>query len=121
MRTEYLRCTFLTVHTDGDTSFMFSKRDTLRIQPNPYSFSLQDFTHGVRNIFVFPPNQAWSHLYNRDFAPEAAIHLSEFQPDIRAANDDEILRQKIDLHHRGDGKKWNSTDPRHLRNRGAST
>src|SRR3954451_23956655 len=24
MRTEYIRCTFLTIHTDGDTSFMFS-------------------------------------------------------------------------------------------------
>ena len=54
---------------------------------------------------VVAPDPKWmkrarSHLDNRDFAPEAAIHLTEFQSDITSADDDEMLRQEVDIHHR---------------------
>ena len=65
-----------------------------------YAFSLQDFAHSLGNVFVFPSNQARSHFHNRDFAPEAAIDLGELQPNITSPNDDEMLGQEIDVHHR---------------------
>ena len=65
-----------------------------------YPLSLQNFAHGLGNVFVLPSNQARSHFHNRDFAPETAIDLSELQPNITSADDDEMLGQEIDVHHR---------------------
>ena len=96
----YFWRTFFAREADGDTAIAFRQRDTFRIQPDVYAFSLQDFAHSLGNVFVLPPNQARSHFHNRDFAPEAAIDLSELQPDIASADDDEMLGQEIDVHHR---------------------
>ncbi len=84
-----------------------------------YPFRLHDFAHSLGNIFVFPPNQARSHLYDRDFAPEAAIDLRELQSNITSADDDEMLGQEIDVHHRRVFEKWDVMNPRHLGNRSA--
>ena len=39
-------------------------------------------------------------LDHRDLGSEAAEHLGEFQPDIAAADDDQMLGQEVELHHR---------------------
>ena len=88
------------VNADSDTAIAFRQRDTFRIQPNVYALSLQDFEHGLGNVFVFPSNQARSHFHYRDFAPKAAIDLGKLQPNITSADDDEMRRQEIDVHHR---------------------
>ena len=85
---------------DRDTAVALRQGYTFRIPPNLYPLRLQDFAHGLGNIFVFTSNQARSHLDDRDFAPEAAIHLTEFQSNITSADNDEMLRQKVDIHHR---------------------
>jgi hypothetical protein len=100
MCAKYLWRAFLAIHTDGDTARMLRQRYTFRIQPNLYPLSLQYFAYGLGNIFVFASNQARSHLYDRDFASEAAIHLAEFQADITSADNHEMLRQEINVHHR---------------------
>ena len=42
------------------------------------------------------------HLFDDgDFAAEAAIHLSELDADVAAADDDEMLGQEVDLEHGG--------------------
>ena len=92
--------TFFACHADGDTAIAFRQRDTFRIQPDVYALSLQDFAHSLGNVFVLPSNQARSHFHNRHFAPEAAINLGELQPNITSADDDEMLGQEIDVHHR---------------------
>ena len=43
-------------------------------------------------------------LDDGDFAAEAAVHLSEFDADVTASNDDEMLRKKVDLEHGGVGE-----------------
>ncbi len=88
------------MQADGDAAIAFRQRDTFRIQPDVYALSLQDFAHSLGNVFVLPSNQARSHFHNRDFAPEAAIDLGELQPNITSADDDEMLGQEIDVHHR---------------------
>ena len=85
---------------NGDAAIAFRQRDTFRIQPDVYALSLQDFAHSLGNVFVLPSNQARSHFHNRDCAPEAAIHLGKFQSNITSTDDDEVLRQEVDIHHR---------------------
>ncbi len=36
-----------------------------------------------------------------DFAAEAAVHLSELDADVAAADDDEMFREEVDLEHGG--------------------
>ena len=86
-----------------------------------YPFGLQDFAHGFGNIFVFASNQTRPHFYNRDFAAEAAIHLGKFQPNITSADNDQMLRQEVDIHHGGVCEKRDILNPRHLGNKGSST
>jgi hypothetical protein len=40
------------------------------------------------------------HLDDRYLAAKAAVHLAEFEADIAAADNDQMLWQKIDVHHR---------------------
>src|SRR5580693_7074747 len=96
----YFWRTFFACQADGDAAIAFRQRDTFGIQQDVYALSLQDFAHSLGNVFVLPSNQARSHFHNRHFAPEPAIDLSELQPNITSADDDEMLGQEIDVHQR---------------------
>src|SRR5215831_16374656 len=45
-------------------------------------------------------NETRRHFDDRYPAPKPAVHLAEFEADIAAADNDEMPRQKIDVHHR---------------------
>src|SRR5208283_2110362 len=100
MSAHYFWRTFFACEADGDTAVAFRQRDTFRIQPDAYALSLQDFAHSLGDVFILPSNQARSHFHNRNFAPEPAIDLSELQPNITSADDDEMLGQDFDVHQR---------------------
>src|SRR5262249_36808128 len=60
----------------------------------------------------------WPKLDHRDITSESAIDLREFEPDIAPAENDEVGRQKIHLHHRAVGQVRDlveSADRRHDR------
>ena len=73
----------------------------------------------VRHVGIFPLEQARAALDDRDAAAEPPHRLGEFQADVAAAEDDEVLGQPFevqgfDVRHRpGVGK------PGHIRNAGA--
>src|ERR1041384_2580625 len=92
-----------------------------RIQANANAVCLEDIAHRCGNIFIFPPNQPRRHLDNRDIASEAMIHLGEFQPNITSADDDEVLGQEVEIHHRRVRQKWNFINSLEWGNRGSST
>jgi len=117
MSTQYVWRTFVALDPDADAAAALGQGYTFRIQPNLYPLVIEDLAHGFRYIFVLTSNQARSHLYNRDFAPEPAIHLSEFQANVTSADDDEMLRQEVNIHYRGVGEKRNIMNSRHLRDR----
>ena len=70
---------------------------------------------GFGDILVFAANQPRSHLDDRDFAAEAPEHLPELEPDITAADDDQMLREEVDLEHRAVGEELDLLEPRHVR------
>src|SRR5688572_18637080 len=121
MSTECIRWAFLAIHVHSHIVIALGQRNTSRIQTNLYPFCLQNLANGLGYIFVFTSNQTRAHLNNRDFAAEAAIHLTKFQADITPADDDEVLRQKINLHHRGIVEKRDIVNARHLGDSSAPT
>src|SRR5580692_6251278 len=113
---DYFWWTLFACEAHGDAAIAFPQRDTFRTEPDVYALSLQNFADSLRDVFVLPSNQARSHFHNCDFAPEAAIDLGELQPHITSADDDEMLRKKIDVHDGGVGEKWDVVNPRHVGN-----
>ena len=109
---------FFACEANGDAAIAFRQRNTFRIQPDVYALRLQNVAHSLGDVFVLPANQARSHFHNRNFASEAAIDLSELQTNITSADDDQMLGQEVDVHHRRVGKKWDVMNPRHVGNRG---
>src|SRR5205814_8995291 len=65
-------------------------------------------------------DQAWANLYDGDAAPEAGVHLCELEPDVAAADDDEVLGQKVDVHDRRIVQIRDLGDPGHIRHQRAA-
>ena len=55
---------------------------------------LDNFPNGVRDILILTGDEAMSSLDNSDLAPEATLHLLEFEADVAAAQDQEMLEKK---------------------------
>src|SRR5438046_2739359 len=77
------------------------------------TLGLQDFTNRGRNVFVLTCNQPRSDLDDGHFAAKTPKHLSEFDADITAAQDDQVARQKVDIHHGTIGEKRNVLQTRY--------
>src|SRR5215467_4406857 len=85
---QHVRRTVCTFDAGSNATVLLRQQDAFGIQPNLYTFTLQDFAHSLGDIFVFTPDQARSHLYDGDLTSEAAIHLAKFQPNIASADND---------------------------------
>jgi hypothetical protein len=60
----------------------------------------QDSGDLVRDVLVLDHHQARGALDDGDLAAEPAEHLPELQPDVAAAEDDQVLREFVQLHDR---------------------
>src|ERR1700745_1160541 len=78
----------------------FFKADAFSVQAGLDAFAFENCFDVFGNVFVFTFNQSRRHLHNGDLAAEAAVHLSKLQSYVAAADDDQVFRQKIDVHHR---------------------
>src|SRR5437016_3602600 len=76
------------------------KADAFSAQTNVDAFAFENCFDVFGNVFVFTLNQPRPSLYNGDLAAEAAIHLGKLQSHVTAADDDQVLGQKIHVHHR---------------------
>ena len=56
-----------------------------------------------------------AHLDDRHLAAEAPEHLPELEADVAAADDDEVAREEVHVHHRAVGEEWHLIDARHGR------
>src|SRR5215471_360928 len=74
--------------------------DTFGIEPDLDSLALDDVFNSRRHVLVLMANEPRRHFDDRYPAAKAAVHLAEFEADIAAADNDEMVRQKIDIPHR---------------------
>jgi hypothetical protein len=73
----------------------------LGVQSHIDLFACQNVSNCVGYIVVFTAQEFRPAVDHYDLTPEAPVHLSELQADITAADDDQVARQEIDIHHRG--------------------
>src|SRR5262249_46202152 len=95
--------------------------DAFSLGTDGNAFLSQDSGDCLGDFRVFPPDQARTLLDDGHFAAEPPVDLGKLQPDVAAANDDEMPRQDLEVEDRGVGQKGNLVDARHVRNGGATT
>ena len=76
------------------------------------------FCQRRRNVRILARQDPFAIVNNRHAAAEPAEYLPEFQSDISAAEHDQMLRHRLQLHNRRVGQKRNCVEPLNLRNRG---
>src|SRR5918996_2336266 len=87
------------IDIDGYLVATFFQGDAFSARADMDAFVFEYCPDGFGHVFVFTLNQARPHLDDRDLAAKAAVHLSELQTNIAAANDDQMLGQKVHCHH----------------------
>src|SRR5437868_15378482 len=87
------------VNLHGHFVSAFFKGDAFSAQTDLNTFAFENCFDVFGNIFVFTVNQPRPPLYNGHLTAEAAIHLSKLQSHIAAADDDQVLGQKLHVHH----------------------
>ncbi|CBJ35683.1 hypothethical protein (plasmid) [Ralstonia solanacearum PSI07] len=83
-------------------------------------FVFQDLPHRLRYVFVFALDQARAFLHDRHAGAEAPVHLPELEPHVAAADDDQVLRQEVHVHHARVGEIGHLVQARHGRDQRAS-
>src|SRR5260221_7698986 len=66
----------------------------------------QDVRHALRHVGVFARDDSRHLLDDRHPRPEPPEHLTELEADVAAADDNEVLGEKDDIHHRRVGQIW---------------
>src|ERR1700722_13120449 len=84
------------------------------------AFALKYRAHRGGDIFVFAINQARLHFNDGDFTAKTPVHLAEFKAYVAASYDHQMLRKKVDLHHRAIVKVFDLIKPGHGRRLSAS-
>ena len=74
--------------------------DALGIEVHRDAFIFEDAFHGRGDVLVLVLDQPRAALDDRHLGAEAAIHLREFEPDIAAADDHQMPRQRVELEDR---------------------
>jgi hypothetical protein len=118
MRTGDVARIFVAAHRDGDAFRTSFGAQAFCVEPDGDALAFENGSHGLRHRFVFARDQSRRHLDHGHATAEAAIHLGEFEPDIAAADHDQVLGQEIDLHHAGAGQVigvGQATEGRHRR------
>ena len=64
---------------------------------NRDAFVAQHLQQCARDVGIFPAGELWSRLDNRHAAAESAIGLCQFQSDIAAADNDQMVGQSIEF------------------------
>ena len=95
----------------------FREADAFGVQPDMHALELDDVLDRGRHVLVLVVDEPRRHLDDRHLAAEAAVHLPEFEADIAPADNDEMVRQKIDVHHRRIRQVWRFLDAGHRRRR----
>ena len=116
----HLRRTVGAIDACDDLLAALGEADALRVQANLDALALEDLPDRGRDVFVLAADEPRTHLDDRDLGAEATEHLTEFEADVAAADDDEMLRQEIHRHHRAVGEERDLADAGHVGNERAA-
>src|SRR5580704_6979353 len=89
-----------TIDLGNDLVAALDEADAFGIQPDVDALALDDVFDRRRHVLVLMANEPRRHFDDRYLAAKAAVHLAEFEADIAAADNDEMVRQKIDVDYR---------------------
>src|SRR5581483_341762 len=89
----------LTIEPDSYLVAALFDGQALGAQPDADAFVFEDGFDGIGHVFILARNQPRGLLDDGHFAPEAAVHLAELQPDVAAADDDQVFGQEVHFHH----------------------
>jgi hypothetical protein len=106
------------IHANRHAVSMWLQLDAGRLGADCNPFVAEDLADGFGHVLVLAADQARAHLDHRHLRPEAAIHLREFQTDIAAADDDQVLRHRLEFEDGGVGEvidRVHAGDPGHVR------
>src|SRR5262245_50511934 len=98
----------LQAHRDAVAALFW--RHVLGLRAHLDAFGLENLLHRLRHVLVLARDEPRGHLDHGDARAEAAEHLAELQPDVAAADDDEVLGHEIDVHDRLVGEVGNAFD-----------
>src|SRR5437764_14162353 len=87
------------INLHGHFVAAFFNGDAFSAQTDLNTFAFENCFDVFGNVFVFTANQPRPPLYNGHLTAEAAIHLSKLQSHIAAADHDQVLGQKVHVHH----------------------
>src|SRR5579871_1387186 len=107
---------------DADRDSVAARRsgDALGVETKVNTFTLQNVEDRGRDFFIFAADQARPHFDDGDPAAKAPEHLRELEADIAATDDDQMLGQKVDVHHGGVGEEVYLIETGHFRDNGAA-
>src|SRR5438552_12371423 len=88
------------INLHGHSVAAFFKGDAFSAQTDLNTFAFENCFNVFGNVFVLTPNQSRPPVHNGHLTAEAAIHLSKLQSHVAAADDDQVLGQKVHVHHR---------------------
>src|SRR5437016_12687422 len=100
---------------------MLGKAHAFCVQSKLDALLLKNLLDYRGNVFIFAGDQSWHHLDNCYLTAKAAEHLPELQPNVAAADDHEMIGQKIHLHHGRVSEIGDLINAGHGRDRGAAT
>ena len=104
----------LAVEADRDALAVLLHAEALGVEPHFQAFRFQDLLHRLRDVFVLAADEPRAHLDDRNAAAEAPVHLAELEADVAAADEQEMLRHEVDVHHRDVGEVGHLIEAGHL-------
>src|SRR5580698_7950924 len=90
--------------------------DAFGVEADVDAFGFEDFLDGCGDVFIFVLDEARAFFNDGDLAAEAAEDLGEFQADIAAAYDDQVLRQLFEVEDGGVDEIGDLVDAGHVGN-----
>ena len=99
---------------------MACEADAVGIEVHRDPLVLKDVLHRGGDVLVLVLDQPRAALDHRHLGAEAAIHLREFEPDIAAADDRQMPRQRVELEDRRVGEVVDLVEARHVGHAGAA-
>src|SRR4029453_12545098 len=107
--------------TDSHGTCASTDLNAKSIQAKVDPFSGENLLNRRGDVGVFVLDKPWSHLDDCHLRTEPAKHLSEFQPNVATADDHEMRRHRVQVHHRAVRQEGNPVEPWNRRDSGEPT